>query len=318
MTYNGSTWSKPVATKAAEALTSVSCPSATFCTAVSYDGRAVSYDGSTWSAATNIDSRSGSNGLQSISCPSAKFCAAVDGQGNAVTYNGSKWSKPVNADPGGYLLSVSCPSANFCAAVDPSGNIVTYNGTKWTKPVSADPKWSLISVSCPSAKACTAVDGPGHALTYNGTKWSKPVSIDPNGHLNSVSCPSATFCTAVDFLGYAFTYTATAPKASQTALKLSATKVTYGHEQSEHLTVTVSASSAGPPTGKVSVKARSPSARSSWRPERALVRYGQKAFIRQLPPDRQLRRRRQFRRISLARQKTHDREVSPKKIFIYA
>ena len=41
---------------------------------------------------------------------------------------------------------------------------------------------------------------------------------------------------------------------SKTTLSLSATKVTYGHEQAEHLTVTVTPRYSGIPAGKVTIK----------------------------------------------------------------
>ena len=88
----------------------------------------MTYNGSSWSAPTNID---GGNilGLVSVSCSSASFCVAVDFDGNAMTYNGSSWSVPVGIKSGGqFLSSVSCPSESFCAAVDDAGNVVTYSG----------------------------------------------------------------------------------------------------------------------------------------------------------------------------------------------
>jgi hypothetical protein len=51
--------------------------------AVDSEGNAVSYDGSSWTAPTAIDSPS-NGGLQSVSCPSANFCVAADYYGYAV------------------------------------------------------------------------------------------------------------------------------------------------------------------------------------------------------------------------------------------
>src|ERR1019366_5208388 len=72
----------------------VSCSSASVCvvvdeaTAGSGGGNEISYTGSTWSSAANIDV----NGLVSVSCPSATFCMAVDSMGNALSYDGNTWS----------------------------------------------------------------------------------------------------------------------------------------------------------------------------------------------------------------------------------
>jgi hypothetical protein len=41
---------------------------------------------------------------------------------------------------------------------------------------------------------------------------------------------------------------------TSTSVSLSAAKVTYGHEQAEHLTVTVTPQHSGTPTGTVAVK----------------------------------------------------------------
>jgi hypothetical protein len=60
-------------------LTSVSCPTTSFCTAVDSTGQALFDNASTWSAATAID---GSRQLNGVSCTSTSFCIAVDASGN--------------------------------------------------------------------------------------------------------------------------------------------------------------------------------------------------------------------------------------------
>jgi hypothetical protein len=192
--YNGSSWSAPTGIDGTNGPRSVSCPSASFCAAVDAKGNALTYNGSSWSAPASIDSKAS---FSSVSCPSASFCAAVDFNGNALTYNGSSWSAPSSIG-GGALSSVSCPAASFCAAVDFGGKALTYNGSSWSAPVSIDGTTELRSVSCASASFCVAVDGAGKALTYTGSSWSAPVSIDGTTELRSVSCASASFCVAVD------------------------------------------------------------------------------------------------------------------------
>ena len=86
-------------------LTSVSCPSASFCVAVDNAGNALTYNGSSWSSPSNID---GSSSINSVSCPSASFCIAVDNAGNALTYNGSSWSSP--------RTSTAVPPSTRCPA----------------------------------------------------------------------------------------------------------------------------------------------------------------------------------------------------------
>ena len=199
------TWSAPLSIDPnGGPLTSVSCPSSSFCMAVDGGGNALSWNGSSWSALVSIDQNAPPN---SVSCPSSSFCMAVDWYGNALSWNGSSWSAPVSIDQNGPLTSVSCPSSSFCMAVDNSGYALSWNGSSWSAPVSIDQNSYLASVSCPSSSFCMAVDGYGNALTWNGSSWSAPLSIDPNVlGLNSVSCASSSFCMAVDWGGYALSW----------------------------------------------------------------------------------------------------------------
>jgi hypothetical protein len=115
VTYNGSSWSTPASIGNNAYPSSVSCTSASFCIAVgheengsggnttttgasSYEGYAVTYDGSSWGAPSNID---GDSYPSSVSCVSVSSCVAVDGSGNALTYLGN---------PGGPGTSIPVPS----------------------------------------------------------------------------------------------------------------------------------------------------------------------------------------------------------------
>ncbi len=105
----------------------ISYTSTTACVAVDSYGRALTYNGTSWSS-SDVDS---GRDLSSVSCTSASFCVAVDTSGNALTYNGTSWSSS-DVDSGRDLSSVSCTSASFCVAVDTSGHAVIYNGSGWT------------------------------------------------------------------------------------------------------------------------------------------------------------------------------------------
>ncbi|MGH9121539.1 MAG: hypothetical protein ACRDYC_06285, partial [Acidimicrobiales bacterium] len=65
----------------ASGLTSVSCPTTTFCRAVDTRGRVFGYDGSSWSAGSTIDA---GHVLTSVSCPTTTYCVAVDRDGRAL------------------------------------------------------------------------------------------------------------------------------------------------------------------------------------------------------------------------------------------
>lgn len=178
--YDGASWTESNFIDTAPAgehsfyaytLTSVSCPSTSFCATVDGWGKALTYDGTSWSAPVRID---GETPLTSVSCTSSSFCASVDQRGNAFTYNGSSWSGPNDIDGTGNVIpdgftSVSCPASSFCAAVDQRGNVFTYNGGSWSAPSTIDSGHELTSVSCPSPAFCMAVDYAGHALTYHAT-----------------------------------------------------------------------------------------------------------------------------------------------------
>jgi hypothetical protein len=88
LTWNGSTFSPPVSIATeppltgsnASGLTSVSCPTTTFCRAVDSIGRVFGWNGTTWSHGTLIDN---GHALTSISCPTVSYCVTVDRSGNA-------------------------------------------------------------------------------------------------------------------------------------------------------------------------------------------------------------------------------------------
>jgi hypothetical protein len=188
----------------------VSCPSASFCMAVTGSGYAATYNGTTWSQPGRLSSSAGQP--DSVSCPAASFCMAVDAQDSSVfAFNGSRWSSAPGisdsvsgSQPG--MASVSCSSPSFCAAVDNGSNAFTFNGTRWSPAMAIDPGNQLSTVSCPSASFCAAVDYGPNVVTFNGTSWSKPSAIDPGTYLQAVSCASASFCVAIDRKGNALTF----------------------------------------------------------------------------------------------------------------
>jgi hypothetical protein len=148
--WNGSVWtiaSAPATGGTSAALYSVSCRSATACTAAgSYDNSsgtqvtlAERWDGTAWSIQPTPNP-AGSLGsvFYAISCTSATACTGVgntfvDPVGNetmAETWNGTTWTvQPTpNANPfpdngyGSFLYGVSCQTASVCTAVGIYGN----------------------------------------------------------------------------------------------------------------------------------------------------------------------------------------------------
>jgi hypothetical protein len=208
-TFNGTRWTRPRAIEsrllskadrqsATAGITSVSCPRPAFCAAVTVQGRALTYDGTTWSRPTELEPASVVNldrvrslpALVSVSCAAVTFCATVDPAGSVFTYDGTSWSGPVEVVPPGQrdangLTSISCPTAGSCVAVDDSGHAFTSNGasgtsgTSWSGPVEVDPILGLATVSCATPTFCVALNDLGLASVSDGHSWTTPVDIDP-------------------------------------------------------------------------------------------------------------------------------------------
>ncbi len=197
-TWDGTSWRLVVplqpASAAASLLGSVSCTSATDCTAVGYYRN--------------------SGGVFPL----------------AERWNGTGWALQSPVAPAGslatFLNGVSCMSATACMAVGTIDNSSTksiqdlaeyWNGTTWaiqpTQAAFAKVDFTLGAVSCTSGTDCLAVgayqshfsSSPAYepwAEHWNGSSWSGNVP-DLEGSaanvLTGVSCTSATACTAIGY-----------------------------------------------------------------------------------------------------------------------
>lgn len=123
--FDGSSWTEPQGYGASSNFTGVSCPSTSFCVAVTALGQALQYDGSSWSAPVQIEPAApGAAGATpaGVSCSTASDCVVVDSAGDALTFDGT-WSAPKAIDPSRSLSAVSC-AGGLCMAVDDAGNAV--------------------------------------------------------------------------------------------------------------------------------------------------------------------------------------------------
>jgi hypothetical protein len=180
-------------------LTSVSCPSTTFCMAVGFslpgfDSTTASqlaevWHGSTWQIVPSPDpgTNHGSS-LDQVSCTSATFCVAVgiteQNNGTAKspdfvfqqlieTWNGATWQITSDTSPAGSTSSsldmVSCASATFCLAIGAksagsgSGTLLTesFNGMVWAPVSTTGQLAALARISCTSATFCMGVGADG-------------------------------------------------------------------------------------------------------------------------------------------------------------
>jgi hypothetical protein len=228
--WNGTRWLETAPLDVtAGTLTSVSCASATDCTAVGrragHDAMlAERWDGENWKVQTTPHPP-GAGQLNGVSCASASSCVAVGGD-FAEIWNGASWSfqntATITGNQGIELSGVSCTSKTACTAVGsyftatrgPITLAEVWNGTSWQKQPTPNrhgaQRNDLASVSCGSASTCTAVGNyaasdfaPPHGLIehWNGTGWTIQAAPIPVGatlsELVDVTCPSATACTAV-------------------------------------------------------------------------------------------------------------------------
>jgi hypothetical protein len=211
-----------------DVLSGVSCPSASFCSAVGayYDSGtgadlplAETWDGSSWSVVAAPEPVGADGYLSGVSCVSASFCTAVGysvgsagiDQTLAETWNGTSWSITPSPDTSAtdddYLSGVSCVSASFCTAVGYSvGSTGTYqalaetwDGTSWSVAAVPDPAGAdddyLSGVSCVSGISCTAA---GHFLTASG--YEQNLIANWNGASWSITASPDTSATDDDYL----------------------------------------------------------------------------------------------------------------------
>ena len=208
---------------------SISCATATYCTAVGYynngSGKhalAESWNGKEWTAFLFPNVFGSSSQLNGVSCWAANQCVAV-GYMNAVGgVNGvvvrlaaGEWYNDLpaaGAPPAGKLTDVSCVSATACEAVGAKQNsvvtqILGWNGIEWKNQTPASSTGLVLdAVSCSAANACTAVSetSPANTLVaqrWNGTSWENQTTATLTGATSvkglDVSCTTATRCFSV-------------------------------------------------------------------------------------------------------------------------
>src|SRR5262249_605429 len=165
-----------------------------------------------------------------------------------------------------HVIAVSCGALGDCAAV---GQYAGDSGTQGFALSEADFTWRMspvvalfptayayTQVSCSAAGTCVAAgaftNASGHRGPFvqpeAGGAWGSAQELAGNrnmgdGGLTALSCPQPGSCAAggsyTDARGNLQAFVADASPATSTSLSLAASKVTYGHEQSAQLSVTV-------------------------------------------------------------------------------
>jgi len=223
--WNGTAWriEPSPGTGRGSTLDSVSCPSATSCSAVG--SLIIGWNGVSW----KVELRSGP--FVSVSCAAPDSCMAVGvtsgGQPESGYFDGTNWTlepmpRPAHPAQSITLAAVSCAGPSFCLAVgdysygvgampSPTARDKTlaerWNGSSWQVIGSVDvASWNQLSaVSCTSPRACTAVGSSASgqftlAERWDGSTWTTQQVPDVNltgyTQLTAVSCSSASACMA--------------------------------------------------------------------------------------------------------------------------
>ena len=222
-------------------LLSVSCASATTCTATGTEmangiNRTVAetWHAGGWSLEPTPTIPGGTDSfLRAVSCPSAASCTAVGDYSNGTAnvtlaegWNGTRWSIEPTPNPpdslSSYLFGISCPAARSCTAVGDfiarTGAQMTlaehWNGSAWsiqpTPRLPGHQSGVLFGVSCAAPNACTAVglssmpSGASRTLAeaWNGSAWSIQATPNvPGAKLNSLAAVSCSAVSACTAIG---------------------------------------------------------------------------------------------------------------------
>jgi hypothetical protein len=211
-------WSAPIPLTGAGGaitLTSVACPAASQCTAVTVKGEEITFDPAAPGAPAIAQIDPGAY-VTAVACPSVSQCTAVDRGGQEVTFDPTASGSPTPAgiDPREFIESLACPSASLCVEVDAGSSEVTFNptaaGSASSATIDAGGE-ALYGLACPAAGECAAVDRLGGVITFDPAALGMPqtIGVDPVDGLtepDGIACPSPSQCTMVDTGGTEVTF----------------------------------------------------------------------------------------------------------------
>ena len=152
----------------AEALQSVSCPTVSFCMAVS-DRNYTTRAHGRWSAPTNFGDE-----FFAVSCASKRFCIASTFNAGLLRYDGAGWHQISTMA----VSAVSCaPGAPACLAISDEGDSVVVHRKSIASPQdTGDNSGFFRAVSCSSVSFCAALDGRGRTLEWSRGTWTAPAA----------------------------------------------------------------------------------------------------------------------------------------------
>lgn len=251
-----------------------------------------SWNGNKWSVVSSPDEQASDNALSAVACTTSTHCVAVGNYFNGAveqqtlveSWNGGEWSLVLSPNQGSDtndLRSVSSAgSASWVAAgyydvtsttqalvesTFPLQSIVSVTSVS-SNPVAGQP----IAVSVQVTGVSAGSTAPTGRVTVSDGKRNCTAILKRSGHTAHGTCSIAEqavghYAFTASYPGdsvYGASVTAAATKVtvrkakSKTSLGLSTAKATYGDEEAEHLSVTVSPEFAGStPAGTVKVAA---------------------------------------------------------------
>lgn len=202
VTYDGGSWGKPTLVDAYAAtttgpdqststLTSVSCPTTSFCLAGASDGSVFEDTSGTWSTLTI---GRGSGLPTAVSCPTASSCL-VEAENAQFYLNGASTaaqSLPTHEGP----TDASCGAVDSCYVVAGS-DVLAWDGQVWADTtVFPDEAGSGNgAISCANATFCGAISGDQESFLVDGS-WTTPVASNAGlVTMGSMACTADDTCT---------------------------------------------------------------------------------------------------------------------------
>jgi hypothetical protein len=198
------------------ALSALSCPSASQCLAFDGNGAQIQFDPSNFTGTTRTSADAG-YAIMAADCPSTTQCTVIDSAGGEVTFaplTNNAARHQIDATKS--LTALACPTAGECLAVNGQGDAIPFDpGTgAGPGPQLIDAAGSYSAVGCASASQCTAADRAGNVVTFNPASGivSAEGAADPSpATVEALACPSAAQCTLIDHSGTEATFDPRAP-----------------------------------------------------------------------------------------------------------
>lgn len=157
--YISGTWSALGDIDGSSEVTGLACAPTKLCVAVDGAGRAMAWNGSTWSSPTYVDLP---HALRGVSCTTSG-CVVIDDIGQLVRYDGHTWTAPVDIASGRPLTGISCLSTGICYALG-DGFVVSIIGS-WHAAQNVAFDGAPVAISCVDGPTCRILSDSGEVIS---------------------------------------------------------------------------------------------------------------------------------------------------------